>query len=100
MVELGEQVSAMVTKYVKASLKTLQKKYHTDITGIGLQVYRKYPKEWHKLEPRWDEIFSHANITVHVKAEIYHRGLVKDTVGQLRKKPEMNPFIPGTQENE
>jgi spore germination protein KC len=100
MDELGEQVSATVTKQVEATLKALQKKYHTDITGIGLNVYRKYPKEWHKVEPRWDEIFSHAKVTVHVKAEIYHPGLVKNTFGKTRKKPEMNPFLPRTQEKE
>jgi spore germination protein KC len=100
MDELGEQVSATVRKHVEAALNALQKKYYTDITGIGLKIYRKYPKEWHNVEPHWDDIFSHAKITVHVKAEIYHPGLVKNTFGKIRKKPEMNPFLPDTQENE
>jgi Ger(x)C family germination protein len=98
--EINERVSATVADNVSAALKALQEKYHTDITGIGLEVYRKYPKKWHAMKSRWDEIFSHAKITVHVKTKIYHPGLINDTLGKPRTKPEINPLVPNTWRNE
>jgi len=93
--ELEQQVSDKVAAQIRETLQTLQGTFQTDITGIGLEVYRRYPQEWHRLEKNWDELFAAAKVHVDVKAEIYHQGLVDHTLGADRARPKFNPYRPG-----
>jgi spore germination protein KC len=49
---------------------------NTDIFGFSEAVYRSLPKEWKKLEGKWDEIFPEIEVKVEVNAKIRRIGLV------------------------
>lgn len=82
MMEVNKLVAQAVKKNVQLTLHKLQKEYRTDISSIGLKLYRKSPKDWKKIEENFDEVFSNADIQVHVSADINHEGLVNQTKGE------------------
>lgn len=55
--KVEEEVSNQTEKYVRLTLNKLQKVIKTDISGIGLETYRKYPKQWKNVQSEWNEIF-------------------------------------------
>src|SRR5699024_6946234 len=81
-----EKVSIEISK-----LKKLQQEYQTDITKIGTETYKKYPKEWHRIHSDWDEIFANANVTIDVQTNITHQGLINRDI-EHHEKPYNNPY--------
>lgn len=55
--KVEKEVSNLAEKYVRLTLDKLQKELKTDISGIGLETYRKYPKQWQNIQSEWNEIF-------------------------------------------
>ncbi len=53
----------------------------SDIFGFGNAVYRRYPREWNKLEGSWDEHFARLEVEIEVNAHISRSGLVVDPPG-------------------
>lgn len=54
------------------------KSYKTDIFGFGLEIYRKYPHEFKKIEKNWDNEFVDLDVNIKVKANIRGTGTTKD----------------------
>ncbi|HOL16241.1 MAG TPA: Ger(x)C family spore germination C-terminal domain-containing protein, partial [Bacillota bacterium] len=51
----------------------------SDIFGFGNLIYRKNPRLWEKIGPRWDEeIFPRLKIDLKVNFVILRAGLIKD----------------------
>ncbi|MGB3933895.1 MAG: Ger(x)C family spore germination protein [bacterium] len=48
----------------------------SDFLGFGNLIYRKLPREWKRLEPRWQEIFPNLKVNVDVRVVIQRGGLV------------------------
>lgn len=90
--KLEKKIEQDVTSQIESTLGKLQKKYKTDVSGIGLRIYRKYPKEWKHLEKNWEDVFAEGKIEIDVKADIYHQGLINQTRGGIFNKPQNNPF--------
>lgn len=51
-----------------------------DVFGLGQAVGRKYPKEWKRMESRWQEVFPQSTIEVNVKANIRVVGKITKSV--------------------
>lgn len=98
--EINEQFMQEAEKLVEKELKnnikrTLSKlkELKTDITNIGKETYRSYPKEWQEIKQNYhDEIFPDAVVDIEVTANMYHQGLTNESVNQPHKKPYNNPF--------
>ncbi len=90
-----EEVSQSIKRDIDSLFNKLQKEYQTDVAGIGLLTYRKYPKEWERLAPQWHDIFAQADIRTQVKTEVYHQGLINQNYGGIYRKPQNNPYRRG-----
>lgn len=64
----SEHVLEMVTK--------VQKQFGTDVFGFNQTFNRQHPREWNKLKGQWDTIFPDIEVTVIVKINLKHIGLV------------------------
>lgn len=89
--EIERKVSKHVENEIRLTLEKLQKELKTDITEIGLETYRIYPKQWHNIHTEWDDIFANANISINVNVNFTHEGLIKESIYQHRK-PYNNPY--------
>lgn len=94
--ELFKKIEAKVSKKIEndvhLTLDKLQKEFQTDISGIGLETFRRYPKQWRGIKGEWNEIFSNAKIAVHIQTDITHSGLIKKSVNRNHTKPYNNPY--------
>ncbi|MFD1608644.1 Ger(x)C family spore germination protein [Oceanobacillus luteolus] len=90
--KVEKEVSNLAEKYVRLTLDKLQKELKTDISGIGLETYRKYPKQWQNIQSEWNEIFSNADIIIDVHTNITHQGLINKSINRHHKKPYNNPY--------
>lgn len=90
--KIEKEVSNQVEKYVRLTLDKLQKELKTDISGIGLETYRKYPKQWQNIQSEWNEIFSNADLIIDVHTNITHQGLINKSINRNHKKPYNNPY--------
>ncbi|MGM0881080.1 MAG: Ger(x)C family spore germination protein [Bacillota bacterium] len=50
------------------------RKLRADIFGFGDAVHQKYPKQWRKLESKWDEVFPYIELELTVDAKIRRLG--------------------------
>ncbi|MCK2005439.1 Ger(x)C family spore germination protein [[Brevibacterium] frigoritolerans] len=62
-----------------AFLNTQEKK--ADILGLGNEFYRKYPKQFNKIENNWDEIFAEMEVEIDVAAHIRRQGYINKPAG-------------------
>ena len=53
---------------------------NSDIYGIGMSVYRKYPREWRKMKKQWDKIFPETELDVKVRVRIPSTGQVVESL--------------------
>lgn len=59
-----------------AKAKTLK----ADVFGFGDRVYQKYPQEWKKLKPKWDEVFPEISLSFDIESKILGTGRIDQTV--------------------
>lgn len=81
--ELGSEV---IKKEIEETISKTQKVYKSDIFGFGLEVHKKYPKEWAAVQEEWDQKFSEAQINVQVKTNIGQTGLLRLPTNVLKGK--------------
>ena len=62
-----------------AFLNTQDKK--ADILGLGKEFYRKYPKQFNKIENNWDQIFAEMEVEIDVAAHIRRQGYINKPAG-------------------
>lgn len=68
---LEDSLDALILREARATLNRVQKELKTDIYGFGNKVYRKDPKLWAELEPRWnEEIFPNLEVNIQVKSRV------------------------------
>lgn len=69
LAQLARQTEGVVRNEIKKTLDRAQT-LKLDIFGFGGAVYRKYPREWKRLEPVWDDAFSGLEVEIRVKAKV------------------------------
>lgn len=89
--KLEKKVSQEAQGLMLSSIKKLQE-LKTDITDFELNMYRRDPKEWKKVQSEWEDIFAHAEIKIDVKANITHQGLTYESLDTEQQKPDNNPY--------
>lgn len=74
-----KRLEAELEKVIEAEILTTlnkAKELNTDIYGFGEAIYRRYPKEWEKMEGNWDEIFPSLDVKIEVESFIRMYGLI------------------------
>lgn len=77
--ELEEIFKKELEETIKKTIEASQKKYETDICGLGQAIYRSNPKEWHKIQNNWDEKFPDLTVNVNVDFKILHTGSINNS---------------------
>ncbi|MEK4534590.1 Ger(x)C family spore germination protein [Peribacillus sp. FSL K6-1552] len=67
-----------------AFLHTQNKK--ADIIGLGKEFYRKYPKQFNKIENHWNEKFEEIEVEIDVVAHIRRQGYIDKPAGLPEKE--------------
>jgi spore germination protein KC len=57
--EVQDQINKNIKNNIENLIKTIQKDYNSDIFGFGVELYKKYPKQWKEIENDWDKYFPH-----------------------------------------
>jgi spore germination protein KC len=69
---------------VSAAIKTVQRKYQSDIFGFGEAIHRQYPKKWAKWEQNWEQQFTDMDVKVQTNVKIHRIGTINQPI-QNRK---------------
>lgn len=64
-----------IQKEVKGTIRKAQTTYKADIFGFGEELYRHYPRDFKKVENKWDEVFSKGDIEVEVIFNLRRSGI-------------------------
>jgi spore germination protein KC len=67
--QLGAIGSTIIRREILSAWK-VARRLNTDIYGFGEAVGRKYPQEWKKMEPRWDQIFPKIKLAIKVETRV------------------------------
>ncbi|MCC3359527.1 Ger(x)C family spore germination protein [Bacillus sp. REN16] len=76
--DLQKNVEADIKERIQAVIDLAQKDFQADIFGFGHAIYKKYPKEWNTIyKQKWDQEFSHVEVTIQPEVFIRRIGLIK-----------------------
>jgi spore germination protein KC len=73
--QMEAQKEAAIKLEISAALAKARS-LNADVFGFGEAIRRKFPKEWRRLGPEWDRLFSTLKVNVVVEARIRHSGSV------------------------
>lgn len=65
-----------VKRRIHLALDDIQHKMKVDIIGVGKEFHRKYPKQWKKVENRWEQVYPDVQVTVDVEGHIRRQGYI------------------------
>jgi spore germination protein KC len=69
MQRLGAIGSTMIRREILSAWK-VARRLDADIYGFGEAVGRKYPREWKRMEPHWDQIFPQIKLAIKVETNV------------------------------
>ncbi len=95
--KFGEEIK----KKLEETLTLLRKDPATDTIYMGLEVYRHYPKYWHKIRKDWGKMFKTVEVNIHVDATLVNIGLIRNNFRPKTKgKLPDNSIIPWIEKKE
>ncbi len=79
---MSDLVAASRNEIRKSIVNTfeLARDLDADIYGIGMSVYRKYPRKWRKMKKQWDHLFPETELDVKVRVQIPSTGQVVESL--------------------
>lgn len=73
---LNKCVAKEITDRMRLTLDKAQKDLQSDIFGFGVEVYKKYPKEWNsKYRDIWEQEFSQMEVSIQPSIHVRRIGL-------------------------
>ncbi|MCM3699631.1 Ger(x)C family spore germination protein [Paenibacillus macerans] len=79
-----------VKERIESAFDEVQRKHKADIFDFAKIFHRKYPKQWEKVQDRWDWQFSKVEVIPQVEAQILRPGLISSPEGlpkeEVKKK--------------
>lgn len=72
---LEKKLAAEIESEILAALKKARD-LNSDIFGFGDTIHWKYPKEWKKLEERWDDVFPEVEVELNIDAKLRSTGSI------------------------
>lgn len=70
-----KMVERKVRDEVQKTIRMTQQKYHVDIFGFGELAMRQDYQDFKKIKNHWDESFTDAKVSVHVKVNLRRSGI-------------------------
>ena len=70
---------------LKATIKTIQNDFNSDVLGFGATIYKHDPKEWKKIKDNWEEEFPKLQVKIDVTVKINHLGAIDNSFLQNMK---------------
>jgi len=70
-----------IKKRIHLALQPVQHKLKVDIVGFADEFYQKYPKQFKRVENRWDEVFPNVKVKLDVEAHIRRQGSIIEPGG-------------------
>lgn len=68
---LEQAAARVIADEITATLRRLQKEFHSDVCGFGWNFYRRYPRVWRQdLGPRWDQVFADLPVQLQVQVHV------------------------------
>ncbi|MBP1992236.1 Ger(x)C family spore germination protein [Paenibacillus eucommiae] len=80
---ISEQI---ITDFIEAAIKRVQKQYKVDIFGFGEVFRRTEPKIWKKFAKKWDKQFANLPVNVNIDFKIRRLGTVNNSYLEEMKK--------------
>lgn len=74
--EMNRRLAAAIRRNIEKSLEKTQA-LGIDIYGLGKLLYRTSPREWQRLEAKWEEIFPEVAVDLEIKANIHRPGHIR-----------------------
>ncbi|WP_049662358.1 Ger(x)C family spore germination protein [Bacillus sp. FJAT-27231] len=65
-----------VKQRIEGVIGKAQHELKADIADFAEEFHRKYPKQWKRVENRWEEVFPRVKVQVQVKAEVRRQGYI------------------------
>lgn len=81
LVKLDHQVSQQIEEEIKSTVKRMQKQ-KLDIFGFGSSIDRSNRKEWRKIQNNWNDLFSTAQLDVHVDMLTANTGMIMNSTNK------------------
>ncbi|TDT51946.1 Ger(x)C family spore germination protein [Fonticella tunisiensis] len=81
--ELEARQAAVIKDEIQAALNKAQREWGADIFKFGEEIHRKFPKEWKKIEKRWDKEIRNIEVRVVVETKLRRTGL---SIGPINVK--------------
>lgn len=72
---LEAELEREIVRRIELTLKQVQQEMKVDIVGFAEIFHRRYPREWRKVQDRWDEKFPEVEVRVEVDAKILRPGV-------------------------
>lgn len=73
--DFEEKINRFVAKDIQETIKKVQTEFGVDIFGFGDAFNRQHHKEYKKVEKKWDEVFSHADVEVDIDLHLRRSGV-------------------------
>jgi len=70
-----KETNQYVKEQLTETIEKVQKEYKSDIFGFGEAYNRQHHKEYKKVEAKWDEIFTQAEVQVNVNLHLRRSGV-------------------------
>jgi spore germination protein KC len=75
--QLETKAQTMLEHNIAGVVQKMQKEYDSDVFGFGNMIYKKDPKLWEQLSPKWDELFQSIQVEVNSKVNILNTSYLK-----------------------
>ncbi|HEX3037861.1 MAG TPA: Ger(x)C family spore germination protein [Oscillospiraceae bacterium] len=75
--QLETKAQNMLEHNITNTVKRVQTDYNSDIFSFGNMIYKKDPKLWEQLEPKWDKLFPSIQVEVKSKVNIVNTSFLK-----------------------
>jgi spore germination protein KC len=77
-------------KRLKMSLDEVQKKYKSDVVGLGQVIHRTYPQDWKRMKQNWDQEFPNLKIVWETSAKVKRTGMTSQPINVPENKIKKN----------
>ncbi|MBO8172902.1 MAG: Ger(x)C family spore germination protein [Bacillaceae bacterium] len=85
--KLENNYARTIKREMKKALEIMRQDPVTDVSQIGVEVYRQLPHYWQQVHHDWDEQFKNLEVNIQVQTQLQNMGLIQH---RNRPKPKKN----------
>ncbi|WP_253263986.1 Ger(x)C family spore germination protein [Geobacillus sp. BMUD] len=69
------QLEKDISRRMREVLNSVQKEMKIDVFGFADAFYKKYPHQWHRMKPRWEDIFPNLPVELNITVKVRRPGM-------------------------